>query len=135
MGEPLAPVVEVHDEAIEVHLQDAGTADDLVAFAAGRPYALHFERVSKDQLDMFDEPQELKAYVAVGNEVRKCTQAQAEYLFGRIPGGAIIHDSKPIYKLVPTQIPPWFDTMLACYVLQSGRSSYDVRDCIQGYLD
>jgi len=129
------PLVEVTEEAIQVVLQDAGTADDLVAFAAGRPYALHFERASKDQLDMFDEPQELRAFVAVGNDVRSCTQAQAQYLFGRIPGGAIIHDSKPVYKMVPNPTPPWFDTMLACYVLQSGRSSYDVRDCIQGYLD
>lgn len=133
-GEP-GPIAEVADEAIQVHLQDAGTADDLVAFAAGRPYALYFERKAKDQLDMFDEPQELRAFVAVGSDVRSCTKAQAQYLFGRIPGGAILHDSKPMYKMVPNPAPPWFDTMLACYVLQSGRSSYDLKDCIQGYLD
>ena len=135
-GGESAPMVEVKEEALEVNLQEAGTAEDLVAFAAGRPYAIHFERIEKDQPDMFDEPGESLAYIAVGDQVRKATQAQAEYLFSRIPGGAILHDSKPLYRKVsPTLPPPWFDTMLACYVLQSGRSGYDVNDCIQGYLD
>jgi DNA polymerase-1 len=135
-GGPAPAPAEVHDEALEVTLQDAGTADDLVAFAAGRPYAIHFETLGQDQPGMFDEPGQRRAFVAVGNEVRMATEAQAEYLFARIPSGAILHDSKPLYKKVSCTLPPpWFDTMLACYVLQSGRSSYLFADCVQGYLD
>jgi DNA polymerase I len=129
------PPAEVKEESLEVRTQEAGTAEDLVAFAAGRPYAIHFETSGAAQPDMFAELPETRAFVAVGNEVRVATAEQARYLFGRIPGGAILHDAKPLYKQVPTHTPLWFDTMLACYVLQSGRSSYDVRDCIQGYLD
>lgn len=128
--------IEVQEEAVEVRVQDAGTPDDLVAFAAGRPYAVYFEAKKDEQPGMFEEEVETTAYVAVGNDVRKATEAQALYLFGKIPGGAILHDAKPLYKKIdPTLTPPWMDTMLAGYVLQSGRNSYRLVDMVQGYLD
>jgi len=43
---------------------------------------------------------------------------------------------KRLYKTFD-QVPatPQFDTMLAGYVLQSGRSAYQLADLVQGYLD
>jgi len=134
-GEP-APSVEVHEESLEVVLKVGGSPEDVVAFAAGRPYALFFAP-PETQASMFDDaPGEGKAYVAVGNQVRETTTKNAHYLFSRIPAGAILHDSKPIYKATsPLLAPPRFDTMLAGYVLQSSRSSYQLKDFIQGFLD
>lgn len=127
--------VEVQSESLEVKLQDAGTSEDLVAFAAGRPYAIFFED-PQAQANMFDEPAEGRAFVAVGDQVRAAKAEQARYLFSRIPAGAILHDAKPLFKQTSVQLAcPWMDTMLAAYVLQSGRSSYLLKDLVQGYLD
>ena len=127
--------IEVQSESLEVKLQDAGTSEDLVAFAAGRPYAIFFED-PQVQANMFDEPAEGRAFVAVGDQVRAAKAEQARYLFSRIPAGAILHDAKPLYKQTSVQLAsPWMDTMLASYVLQSGRSSYLLKDLVQGYLD
>ncbi len=135
-GAPPPPPATVEEESLEARVQDAGTPDDLLAFAAGRPYAIFFETIEKAQPGMFEEEEEAMAYVAVGNEVRKAKKPQALNLFAKIPGGAILHDSKPLFKLIePTQSTLWMDTLLAGYVLQSARSSYCLPDMVQGYLD
>ena len=128
-----APAVVV-EEALEVKVSEASSAEQLIAWVGDRPFALAFEQ-SGEQGSMFDEPQRT-AFVAVGNEVRRGPEALGVALLEVGMGRAIVHDAKPLYaKLAPTLVPPRFDTMLAAYVLQSGRSQYALRDLIQGYTE
>lgn len=45
------------------------------------------------------------------------------------------HHAKPIMRKLGVYKAPKFDSLLAAYVLQSGRSTYDLGDLVQGYLD
>lgn len=45
------------------------------------------------------------------------------------------HHSKRLVRRLALETRPAFDTLLAAYVLQSGRSGYDLSDLAQGYLD
>ncbi|HVL39782.1 MAG TPA: DNA polymerase, partial [Fimbriimonadaceae bacterium] len=103
-------------------------------WAGDRPYSLLLES-APTQASMFDET-ERGAFVAIDREVRRVSEAHAIELLRLAPAQAIIHDAKPLYKRLPPQHPaPRFDTLLAGYVLQSGRSAYALRDLVQGYLD
>lgn len=129
-----AAPAEVVEEALEVRLAEAGTFEQLRAWVGDRAFALTFE-AKGEQGSMFDEPTRT-AYVAVGNEVRRGPEAFGFQLLDAAIERAILHDAKPLYKhLEPTLQAPKFDTMLAGYVLQSGRSQYALRDLIQGYTD
>lgn len=133
-GEAVAPVVEVTVDRPEIKSLEFGDAEKLAAWAAGREFAMVFE-AQVAQASMFDEPQQV-AYVAIGNDVAKAPDTAALALFERDPSKAILHDSKPVFKrTAATLTPPGFDSTLAGYVLQSGRSSYALRDQIQGFLE
>jgi DNA polymerase-1 len=45
------------------------------------------------------------------------------------------HHSKRLVRRLALDVRPKFDTLLAAYVLQSGRSGYELADLAQGYLD
>jgi DNA polymerase-1 len=133
-GTAQAPPVEVVTESIEV--RDAGRArslEELSAFAGEGPVAI-FLAGESPQASMFDEP-ELEAFVARGTDVMRAPAHMARALFAAEPSKVIGHDVKPLYAGSGRLAAPRFDTMLAGYVLQSGRSSYLVRDLAQGYLD
>ena len=124
----------VVEESLEVKVADAASAEQLIAWVGDRHFAVTFEQ-SGDQGSMFDEPVRT-AYIAVGNDVRKGPEEFGHALLEVGLSRAILHDAKPLYaKLPPTLVAPRFDTMLAGYVLQSGRSQYALRDLIQGYTD
>jgi len=133
------PVAEVESEALEVRLSTASTPADLNVFVQGRPFSVYL--VAGAARDLFDDP-ERKAYVAIGKDVVECAESDALRLIESDPGKAILHDAKSAYKRLDaiTEKPvllgtPGFDSMLAAFVLQSQRSSYALRDLVQGYLD
>jgi DNA polymerase-1 len=127
--------VEVKDEKIEIDLMALPSYDRIANWVGNRPYAVLTEMVA-DQASLLDDLQpERVAYIAIGKEVRKTPVANAERLFAERAGQAVLHDAKPFYKGSPTNEKVKFDSMLAGYVLQSGRSNYALRDLVQGYLE
>jgi DNA polymerase I len=130
-------VVEV--ENIEVNLKSAPTFEALTSFVGNSPYALYFSAAAAK--DLFDNP-ERKAFVARGKDAVEVSEMDALRLLELDPQKAILHDAKSIYKRLDAVSPdpilrdaPGFDSMLAAFVLQSQRSSYSLRDLVQGYLD
>jgi DNA polymerase-1 len=125
-------VVEV--QQLEVSSTDARTYEELRAWVGDKPFAM-LQEPTAVQPGMFDEP-EMAGVVAVGLQVRRCKGEWAMQLLKEAPTQAILHDSKPLYRKLCGLLPaPRFDSMLAGYVLQSGRSSYALRDLVQGYLE
>jgi DNA polymerase I len=127
---------QVTDEKLEVRVKEVRSLEELKSWVGGQPYALLLDPgpIQPGVLD-FDEV-ERGAYVAIGKEVRKTTDLLAVELLNGTMTQAILHDAKPLYKRLPTCLDCLrFDSMLAGYVLQSGRSQYALRDLIQGYLD
>jgi DNA polymerase I len=141
---PDTAVVEVEMERIEVTLSSARNYGDLAKFVDDRKFAVYFA-AAPVKADLFSEEVERKAFVAVGNKVVECSEADAAKLITDLPTLAVLHDSKPLYRRMLRQLPtgtplpllptPGFDSLLAGYVLQSGRSSYALLDLVQGYLD
>jgi DNA polymerase-1 len=133
-GGSVAPPVEVIEESISIKNREESDPQKLLNWVGDRPYALLFEAAIV-QASMFDEPERI-AYLAVGNEVTKTTESAALAVFSERTQNVIGHDLKPLYKKIDRSFtPPKFDAMLAGYVLQSARSSYALRDLVQGYLD
>ena len=132
-GTRTAPV-EVREENIEVEVLEMASEAAVREWVGENPFALTFEAVVS-QASMFDEP-EKTAYLAREHQVIKTSEAIGLSLFESQLRNAIVHDSKPLYKrIAETLAPVGFDTMLAGYVLQSNRSTYALRDLVQGYLD
>lgn len=130
-GEVLAAISE---EPIKSVVREEADAERVWQWIDGRRYALLFE-TSVAQPSMFEEVSR-SSYIAVGTEVLKSTESAALITLERAPSLAITHDAKPLFKRIPTTLETVaFDSMLAGYVLQSGRSSYALRDLVQGYLD
>ncbi|MBC8064277.1 MAG: DNA polymerase I, partial [Chlorobia bacterium] len=132
-------IAEVESEAIDVHLHSITGPDALASFVGNGSYAVYF--AAAPARDLFEDP-ERKAFVAVGKNVAECTEADALRYLAQNPSRAILHDAKAAYKRLDaiTATPvllgtPGFDSMLAAFVLQSQRSSYGLRDLVQGYLD
>lgn len=125
----------VEREALVVTVQEVREYSSLRTWVSDRPFALLSEAATA-QLGMFDEPQQV-TYVAIGTEVRKVDKTLAMQLFKDLPDQAVLHDSKPWFKELGSERPKTirFDSMLAGYVLQSGRASYALRDLVQGYLE
>jgi DNA polymerase-1 len=129
-----APTVHVAADAIETNLLGEADFKDLVKWVDGRPFSILVDS-GVPQPSMFEE-QAQQAFVAIGNDVKKTTLDDARRLFLLDPGLAMGHDVKVLYKAQETSLDaPGFDTMLAAYVLKSDRSTYDLGDLIQGYLD
>lgn len=133
-GNGQGPVAEVVQETIEAKkMGRAASYEALSAWVAGRPFALVFAGGAVQQ-SMFDDAAR-EAFIAVGDEVWSATEAWGEALFQQDPALAIGHDVKPLYRKFGGTQPPRFDAMVAGYVLQSGRTSYGLRELVQGYLD
>jgi DNA polymerase-1 len=128
------PVIEVQAEVIEARTQAASNLAELQTFVGSRPYAL-FLATPQAASDLFEQI-ETRAYIAVGADVREADEETGLRLLATAPAQAILHDAKPLYRHHPELIDkPGYDTMLAAYVLQSGRSGYALRDLVQGYLE
>ena len=132
LDEASEPVAEVTDEAIEVRTREAKGYGDLAKFVDDRPYALVMGAPVRS--DLFEEGAR-PAYVAVGDDVCECREADALKLLADLPALATLHDAKPLYKRLKGVAAPGFDTMLAAYVLRSERASYPLRDLVGGYLE
>lgn len=127
-------VAEVQKEAVEISVRKSASLDDLVRFVDGRRAALFFP-APPPKIDLFDDPERL-AYVAIDGQVSETAEAHALALLQRAPNLAIVHDAKPLYRSFPKGTAAvGFDTLMAGFVLQSGRSAYGLRDLISGYLD
>jgi len=135
-GEGHEELVEVKTERIATRrLPDVESFEELEFWVGDGPYALVFPRPG-GQASMFDDNPIAEAWIAVGTEVAKAPAALGLRLFETSQDQAIVHDAKELYhKIAPTTEPVRFDTMLAGYVLQSGRAGYALRDLAQGYLE
>lgn len=135
-GQEGISVASVESESLDVASKTPFSQfEELEKWVNGRPFALNIVAGAPQQ-SMFDEVSVSEAWIAIGGEVRYGPAHFGEQLFLAHPELAIGHDVKPIYKSSDAPlVPPRFDSMLAGYVLQSGRSNYTLRDLIQGYLD
>ena len=135
-GQEGISVASVESESLEVASKTPFSQyDELEKWFNGRPFALTIVAGAPQQ-SMFDDVHASEAWIAIGEEVRYGSAHLGEQLFLAHPELAIGHDVKPLYKSSDAPlVPPRFDSMLAGYVLQSGRSNYTLRDLIQGYLD
>lgn len=134
--EASAPKVSVESERIEIDLVELKGYDRIRDWVKDRPFSIQLETVTA-QLGMFDDPERV-AFIACGQEVRKTPEINGQRLFWEATGQAVLHDAKPFYKHAGSngkRDTVRFDTMLAGYVLQSGRSNYVLRDLVQGYLE
>ncbi len=129
----------VENEALETHVFPVGDIVGLANFIGESRYAVYF--AAPAARDLFDDP-ERKAYLAKGADVAECSEVEALEFISKDPTRAIFHDSKAVFKRLDAFAPrpdlygvPGFDSMLAAFVLQSQRSSYSLRDLVQGYLD
>ncbi|MFI5386970.1 MAG: DNA polymerase I [Fimbriimonadales bacterium] len=147
--EGLAGAPEVESEKLEIALSKANDYASLAKFVEDRRYSVFF--ATTQAADLFETP-ERKAYVAVGKKAVETSEADALHLIAALPDLAVLHDAKPTYKsILKAEVesgkskveslnskvlePPRFDSLLAGYVLQSGRANYALRDLVQGYTD
>ncbi len=134
-GEPSPPAY-VEDEALAIDETHAGSYAEVASFVGGYPFGVYFP-APLGKGDLFDD--ERKAYVAIGTKVCECRESDAIKLVGDLPGQVILHDSKAVFQRVVKERgdspPPRFDSLLAAYVLRSERTTYPLRDLVQGYLD
>lgn len=130
-----APITQIGMEDIEVKFDSKSlNFDQIVQFVGSQPYSLHLHRAT-DQQSMFDEQSEV-AYVAVGNEVRVVPQEIANQLIKLKTAGLRALDTKAHFRQIGqiTETPD-LDIMLAAYVLQSARSTYDLAEIANAYLE
>src|SRR5688572_6535201 len=113
------PAAEVLSERPELTIFDA-SPDDL-ARAAQRGAALEFD-------------QEYSA-LAIGTDVWTTDAATGIEIVQEHLALMTAHHSKSLVRRLALDVRPAFDTLLAAYVLQSGRSGYELADLAQGYLD
>lgn len=113
--------------------------DELSSWVGDANYSIVFPTKQVVQKTMFDEEAPQEAWVGKGDEAAQVSVELALQFFGANPDRAIGHDTKAWLHRIKDwngmTSAPKFDTMLAAYVLQSGRTNYEVSDVIQGYLD
>jgi len=128
-------VAAVEREAIEP-TETARPRDlaDLQKFVGDAPWALMPPRAAA-QPGMFDEEDAGEGTVAVGTRLAYAPWSVVRELLAQDPSRATGHDVKPVFHGLDTWTAPGFDTMLAAYVLQSGRTNYELDDLLAGYLD
>jgi DNA polymerase-1 len=96
---------------------------------------VYFAQTLTGRRDLFEDASR-RAYVAIGPKVADCAEADALALIAWAPEKAIFHDAKPAFRrLDGRRAGPRFDTLIAGYVLRSERSTYPLRDLVQGYLE
>jgi len=136
LPQDLAETIEVRSEQLAPKSEDGiANFDQLRRWAGDRPFALYVSDARLQKSMFEDELVEREAFLAIGGHVRSTPLSMAIQLLAVAPDRAILHDAKPLYHLSKATAPPRFDSMLAGYVLQSGRSQYVLSDLIQGYLD
>lgn len=130
-----APVAKVENEPVETKSLKFSSVDAFSQWVGDRAYAVILGSPSL-QPGMFDEPVR-QAFVGIGTEVTEVPSSYVDAVFRARPDKAVLHDAKPLLKehLDLNVKRVGFDSMLAGYVLQSGRSTYALRDLIQGYLE
>ncbi|RYG46527.1 DNA polymerase I [bacterium] len=126
------PIVEVVDEALVVETSEARNYADLVKFVSDGPFSVYLAAAARK--DLFEEG-EAQGYVAVGQRVMSANGSDVRKIAQDLAERAIFHDAKPFYQGGKDLPIPYFDTRLAAYVLRSERTSYPLRDLIQGYLE
>ena len=125
--------VEVISEKLNFSTREVGSFLMLKSTVNSQQFGLHFATTPSE--DLFDETAE-KAYVAIGHEVLVAKKEDGIRLLQSFPLQAIVHDAKPMYKAAQMfDKTLGFDSLIAAYVLQSGRSKYDLGDLVQGYTD
>lgn len=124
----------VEIERLDVQAKEERDYGRLRPWVGDRPFALFFETVG-GQLGIFEDVRRV-GHVAIGTEVRTTSNENALRLFAEATRNAVVHDGKPLFKLASAASETVrFDTLLAGYVLQSGRANYALRDLVQGYLE
>lgn len=130
-------VISVDAEAVEATLETGMfTYLELKKWIGDQPFAV-LPHDDKAQKSMFDEGPDGQVFLAVGSTVRGTHFETAARLFLEKAPQAIGLQTKPFYRhgQNPHLTPPKFDVALAAYVLQSGRTSYEIGDIAMGYLD
>lgn len=125
--------VEVVSEKLQFTTREVGSFLMLKSTVNSQSFGIHFATTPTD--DLFDENAE-KAYISVGREVLVTKKDDGIRLLQTFPAQAIAHDAKPLYKAAQKfDQAVGFDSLIAGYVLQSGRSNYALGDLVQGYTD
>ena len=125
--------VDVVSEKISFSTREVNSFLMLKSTINSQPYGIHLATLPTT--DLFDENAE-KAFISVGNEVLVAKKEDGVRLFQTFPKQAITHDAKPLYKAAKIfDQSVAFDSLIAGYVLQSGRSNYTLGDLVQGYTD
>lgn len=133
-GDRSASMVEVEAEPIEANLEQCADFGKLSNWVGEGYYAV-LVGPAPVSTDLFNQ-EEPKVFVSKGNDVKEIPLSMARQLVSENPSRAVFHDSKLFYHGLEDGLPaPAFDTALAGYVLQPGRSLYALRDLVQGYLD
>lgn len=112
--------IEVTEEKLNLHTSSA-TYDEIENWRKDRVVSVHIEGNS--------------AAVAIGTDVKVTSSESAERLIQSSIEHIALHNAKPYLRKLNVFSKPAFDTMIAAYVLQSGRSNYLIEDIAQGYLD
>ena len=114
---------------------DIESEGELRSWLGEAPYAV-LPPVAAVATNLIDEgPDTIHGFIARGTDVARAPWEAIVRVFAEDPGRASGHDVKALYHQCRAQQVPRFDTMLAGYVLQSGRTNYDLGDLIAGYLD
>ncbi len=125
--------VEVVSEKLAFTSREVGSFLMLKSTINSQAYGIHLATLPTD--DLFDENAE-KAFISVGREVLVTSKADGIRLFQTFPTQAVAHDAKGLYKAAGVfDKSVGFDSLIAGYVLQSGRSNYVLGDLVQGYTD
>jgi DNA polymerase-1 len=133
-GRTTEPAVEVIEEALAPTEGSCVDYASLASALSAGPYSVFFA-APPIRDDLFQEEIRL-AYVGQGKNVFEVPELAARELLQARPADAILHDAKPTYRFQPAGAPaPGFDTQIAAFVLRSERSSYALRDLVQGYLE
>jgi DNA polymerase-1 len=128
------PIVEVQAEAIEPVVRSASDQAGVEEWLSQGRMALYLP-APPPRSDLFEE-EKRTALLACGRKVAEVPEDLALDWLRAEPERFTLHDAKPLYKRLGSWLDaPGFDTALAGFVLQSGRSSYALRDLVSGYLD
>ncbi|MCB0825062.1 MAG: DNA polymerase I [Armatimonadetes bacterium] len=129
-------VVKVSEERIPFKLQPKITKfENLDKWVGEHAFAV-LAPAPPEQGSLLNEQASGLGHVAIDGQVATAPWEDIVRLFHSRPHLAIGHDTKPLYHQgEASEVAPNFDVTLAAYVLQSGRSSYDLKEIAQAYLD
>lgn len=126
---------EVHQEALSFEVLEEVSGMVLKTWIGSQPFAI-LPQEGKAQTDLFDEEEPPLWWIAKENEVRPVKLESALSLLQSKASQAVGFDLKQLYhhfdKLGET---PRNDVMVSAYVLQSGRSSYELSSLFSAWLE